>query len=40
VLYLGDSATAASDGALKTAPWIFSDDTAENQSRSARSPRG
>ena len=31
VLYLGDSANGASDGTLKAAPWIFSDDTAQNR---------
>ena len=31
VLYLGDSAAAGDDGKLVPAPWVFSDDTAENQ---------
>jgi glyoxylase-like metal-dependent hydrolase (beta-lactamase superfamily II) len=30
VLYMGDSAGAASDGHLKGAPWVFSDDTEQN----------
>jgi len=30
VLFLGDSARAASDGSLKQAPWVFSDDLAQN----------
>ena len=30
-LFLGDSATIEKDGALRPAPWIFSDDTAENR---------
>lgn len=29
-LYLGDSATLESKGALRPAPWLFSDDQAEN----------
>lgn len=30
VLFLGDNATVGADGALRPAPWVFSDDTAEN----------
>ena len=31
VLYLGDSAMIATDGSLRPAPWLFSDDTAQNR---------
>ena len=31
VLVMGDNATAESGGALRPAPWLFSDDTAQNQ---------
>ncbi len=31
VLYLGDSASAGKDGKLRPAPWVFTDDAAENQ---------
>ncbi len=31
VAYFGDSASGGSDGQLKPAPWIFSDDTAQNR---------
>ncbi len=30
-LFFGDSAGADSDGAIKPAPWVFSDDTAQNR---------
>lgn len=30
VLFLGDSARGGGDGALRAAPWVFSDDTAQN----------
>lgn len=30
-LFLGDNATIEKDGSLRPAPWIFSDDTAENR---------
>lgn len=31
VAYMGDNATGAADGTVRPAPWIFSDDTAENR---------
>ena len=31
VLYLGDSATIAANGTMSAAPWVFSDDTAQNR---------
>lgn len=31
VLYVGDSATAKPDGSVRPAPWVFSDNTAQNR---------
>jgi glyoxylase-like metal-dependent hydrolase (beta-lactamase superfamily II) len=36
VLLVGDSADVTSDGALQGAPWLFSDDQAENRASLAR----
>lgn len=36
VLFVGDSADAASDGTLQGAPWIFSDSQTENRASLAR----
>lgn len=30
-LFMGDNATGAADGTMKAAPWVFSDDVAENR---------
>ncbi len=30
-LYMGDNGTGASNGTMKPAPWVFSDDSAQNQ---------
>ena len=39
VLFLGDAADAGRDGALKGAPWVFSDDQAEDRSSLVRLER-
>jgi glyoxylase-like metal-dependent hydrolase (beta-lactamase superfamily II) len=36
VLFLGDSADVASDGSLMAAPWVFSDDQAQNRASLVR----
>ena len=39
VLFLGDAADASRDGALKGAPWVFSDSQAEDRASLVRLDR-